>query len=101
MAVRTLLFAPLALFACSGHPDPQTTTETLPAVSCGPHGHILPDALPGDRYRAADPALQSVAVSNGTVTFTVEPDAWEFGVASLVSPSLPLVIQLRDVNHAT
>jgi hypothetical protein len=58
-----LLFASLASFACSDAPTDHLETKTLPAVSCGPYGHILPEALPGDRYQAADPLIRSVVVS--------------------------------------
>lgn len=82
-----LLFAPLALFACSGHPDTPLTTETSPAVSCGPYGHILPDALPGDRLSASSDLISSVVVSNGLLSLDSPPPAWVATVAELHGPA--------------
>ena len=92
-----LLFAPLASLACSDAPAAHLDTKTLPAVSCGPHGHILPEALPGDLYQAADPRIRSVVVSNATVTFGAP---WSLSVDSLNGPG-PLVVQFRDADHQT
>jgi hypothetical protein len=92
-----LLFASLASFACSDDPGPHLETKTLPAVSCGPHGHILPDALPGESYRSTDPRVRSVVVSNATVTFG---SPWTVTVDELRGPGA-VVVQLRDADHQT
>ncbi len=56
---RTFRAAPLllaaSLAACSAPHESSLETKTLPAVSCGPYGHILPEALPGESYAATDP----------------------------------------------
>jgi hypothetical protein len=91
------LLAALAAFACSSPPTDDLATETSPAASCGPDGYILPEALPGESYRADDPAIRSVVVSNGTVTFG-EP--WSLSVDTL-DGSGPLVVQFRDADHQT
>ncbi len=57
-----LLLASLLAFGCSDAPEAHLETKTLPAVSCGPYGHILPEALPGELYRADDPSIRSVVV---------------------------------------
>lgn len=94
---RFLLAALVAAFACSSPPTDHLETKTLPAVSCGPYGHILPEALPGELYRASDPAIRSVVVSNATVTFGTP---WSLSVDEL-DGSGPLVVQFRDAGHAT
>ncbi len=90
---RTFRAAPLllaaSLAACSAPHESSLETKTLPAVSCGPYGHILPEALPGELYRADDPAIRSVVVSNATVTFGAP---WSLSVDEL-DGSGPLVVQ--------
>lgn len=101
MAVPTrllLLCASLASFGCSDDPAhvPSTQNASQGVSACGPFGHVLDAATPGDLYVATDPLIQSSVVSNGVVTVSVTDDAWSFAVVSRTSPAVPLVIQLRD-----
>lgn len=100
MAVRFTACLLLALGCSAPSPEP-TEPERSPVGTCGPDGYSVADAAPGDTYLASDPAIQSVVVSNGTVSTTLDGEAWIFGVVSRTSTLVPLVIQLRDRDHAT
>lgn len=99
MAVRFI--ALLLAAGCSGQAPETIEPERSGVGVCSPDGHVISSAVVGERYRATDPAIQSVVVSNGTVPATIDGDAWTFTVADRASTSLPLVIQLRDVDHRT
>jgi hypothetical protein len=97
-AVRFLLL--LLVVACAGSPEP-VERERLGVGVCGADGHVLAGAAAGDQYTACDAAIQSVVISNGETTGAIAGDCWTLTVTRMISPTLPLVIQFRDVDHRT